>query len=63
MCPVCGKRSKRTQTFMMTVNPFNKNPDGTVRTPAEVLTAVKAKASQWQPDFTHEKCQIEETEP
>jgi len=56
-CPVCGKTATRSKTFEMTVNPFNKNPDGTVRTRREVWNAVNDKANQWEPDFTHEKCE------
>lgn len=55
-CPVCDKRVTRAQTFEMTVNPFNLNPDGTVRTPREVREAVRERAVQWEPDFRHEAC-------
>jgi len=36
-CPSCGKKN-RTRTFRAecTVNPFNKNEDGTIKTPSEV---------------------------
>ena len=30
-CPVCGKRVKRSRVFEHTVNPFNRNPDGSVK--------------------------------
>lgn len=59
-CPGCGKSVRRTQTFGMTISPFNRNPDGTQRTRAEVAAAVNAKADQWQPDFTHEACAEQE---
>lgn len=52
-CPSCGKKVTRRRTFEHTVNPFNKNPDGTVRTYAEVLAQVKAEANEWEPDFRH----------
>lgn len=55
-CPECGRRTARSHTETMTVNPFNKNPDGSVRTPAEVRLAVEAKADAWVPDFRHEVC-------
>ncbi len=55
-CPVCGKTTRRSRTFTMTVNPFNKNPDGSVRTRDEVRAAVAARADAWQPDFTHAGC-------
>lgn len=60
-CPGCAKRVVRSRTFTMTISPFNKNPDGTVRTPAEVRKACSAKAAEWQPSaedevFRHAKC-------
>ena len=58
-CPGCGKRVTRSRTFIMTVSPFNKNPDGTVRTPVEVGRAVQAEADSWRPDaelFRHARC-------
>jgi len=48
-CSGCGKKLTRTRTFTNTLSPFNKNPDGTVRTYAEVLAKVKAEGAQWQP--------------
>jgi hypothetical protein len=38
------------------VSPFNRNPDGTVRTRAQVSAAVVAESRTWQPDFTHQAC-------
>ena len=55
-CPVCGKRVRRSRTFAQTVSPFNRNPDGTVRTRAQISAAVLAERSAWVPDFTHEAC-------
>jgi len=55
-CPVCGKRVVRRKTFEHTVNPFNKNKDGSVRTFEEVLNRVNEEADNWQPDFCHDKC-------
>lgn len=59
-CPVCGKRVRRASTFENTINPFNRNPDGTVRTPQEVRANVERIADEWVPDFTHETCAREE---
>lgn len=59
-CPTCGKSTTRTQTFQATVNPFNKRPDGVVKTWAEVQTDVQAKADAWTPDpatFEHVTCE------
>lgn len=39
-CRSCGKPRRRTISYSQTVNPFNKNPDGSVKTRAEVRAAV-----------------------
>lgn len=58
-CPTCDKAVTRSRTFTMTISPFNRNPDGTIRTAAEVWAACEAKAEAWQPEpsvFEHGKC-------
>lgn len=55
-CPVCGKSSTRSRIFQHTVNPFNRRPDGTPKTYAEVSADVQAEADAWTPDFTHSTC-------
>lgn len=52
-CPNCGKTVTRSKQFWMTVNPFNRNPDGSVRTAEEIRADVNAEADAWVPDFTH----------
>jgi len=56
VCPVCGGRTTRTKKFVHTVNPYNKNPDGSIKSLQEVFADVHAEASDWDPDFTHAKC-------
>ena len=62
ICPICGKRGQRQKTITNTVNPFNRNMDGTVRTPAEVRAVVtaKAKAGEGEP-FMHASCEDRQT--
>ncbi len=43
-----GKTRTRTMTFINTINPFNKNPDGTVRNRHDVLKCVKAQGLKWK---------------
>ena len=51
-CPSCGKQNRvRTFTEEHRVNPFNKNPDGTVRTPTEVRANAYAAAKQARDKF------------
>jgi hypothetical protein len=45
---VCGKLLRRQKTFQQTINPFNKNPDGTQKTGWEVLASVRRDADAWQ---------------
>lgn len=42
-CLVCGQRVQRTRRVVQTVNPFNRNTDGTVRTLGQVRACVKAE--------------------
>lgn len=65
-CPTCGKPATRSGTFQKTVNPFNKNADGTVKTWAQVEAAVKAEAEAWNPpaeEFEHDKCKAARLAP
>jgi hypothetical protein len=60
VCPVCGKRVQRSHTFEETVNPYNRNADGTIKERAEVLASVRAKGKAWEPNFTHWNCMGEQ---
>jgi hypothetical protein len=57
-CPVCGKRMRRQKTFSQTQNPFNKNPDGTVKTRQEIYRSLGAEVKAWlaEPMPPHEAC-------
>ena len=58
-CSVCGKKVKRSKVFTHTVNPWNKNEDGGIKTYSEVARDVFKKAKDWEKseiDFTHKKC-------
>jgi hypothetical protein len=52
----CGKRLTRSKTFEMTVNPFNKNPDGTIKIREEVSRDVHRAAKEWNPIFCCDEC-------
>lgn len=55
-CDECGKKVTRQKTFTMTENPFNKNPDGTVRTYGEIVEALRVKAAEWEAKQDGELC-------
>lgn len=56
-CRVCGKPGRRSTTFYQTLNPFNKNADGTVKTRAEIESELLAKDEAWSPDLVHLRCE------
>jgi len=56
-CRVCGAKMTRSETLSQTINPFNKNPDGTPKTREQIMADLKAKAERWHPwNDIHEKC-------
>jgi hypothetical protein len=56
-CGVCGLRGRQQRTFTMTENPWNKNPDGTVRTRREIYKALREQADEWErAPFVHPGC-------
>lgn len=54
-CPCCGKPNRvRTFTVEHTVNPFNRNSDGTVKTSAEVQRDAAIEARKQRENFLKE---------
>lgn len=57
VCKVCGKRGRLQKKFSHTVNPFNKNKDGTIKNRAQVEKDVRAESDKWMREpFIHDKC-------
>ena len=52
-CAGCGKPLTRQRTFFMTLNPWNKNPDGTVRSERDIHEALGEKIAAWQAEPEH----------
>lgn len=46
-CPSCSKKVRRQTTLTMTLSPYNKNPDGTVRSARQIREALLEQAQQW----------------
>lgn len=42
-----GKRRQETKVFMQTINPFNKNADGLVKTSAEIIDELRIERDKW----------------
>ncbi len=57
-CDGCGKTAERTQVFQQTLNPFNKDADGAVKTSAQIRSEVNAQALAWQQGAVrHARCE------
>jgi len=58
-CVVCGKRCQITKEFFQTINPFNKNADGTCKDAKTIMLEEKAEAQRWLEESPkHVKCKI-----
>jgi uncharacterized metal-binding protein YceD (DUF177 family) len=47
-CSRCARSVRRSTTITHTINPFNKNADGTVKTYTEVRADVDREAATWK---------------
>lgn len=57
-CTVCGKKVRRQRTFSQTLNPFNKNEDGSVKTVPDIYQALRVQADAWKGEpETHTGCE------
>lgn len=57
-CTVCGRECTRTEKFFQTLNPFNKNADGTVKTRQDIVRELKPQVEAWEKaNPTHVKCE------
>lgn len=59
-CGKCGKKCTRTKEFMQTINPFNTNADGTVKTRSEIMVELQAAAKAYRDrneTIYHAKCE------
>lgn len=50
-----GKTKIQQKTFEQTINPFNKNPDGSIRSRQEILVELKKEIAKWQSITTKEQ--------
>lgn len=46
-CTSCGKKVRRSETFTMTVNPWNVNAAGEPASRSEIIEKLRVKASAW----------------
>jgi len=60
-CLVCGKPAIRSMTFEQTLNPWNKNADGSIKSAREIGRELLAEATAWSAEPpTHVKCESTE---
>jgi hypothetical protein len=56
-CSVCGKTAKRSEKFWQTVNPFNKNLDGSIKSSDDIRKELDAQIAGWRAlPIVHAKC-------
>lgn len=53
-CIVCGKQRKRTHEVYETLNPWNKNDDGALKTREQICESVKEKIKKVRHTFLTE---------
>lgn len=45
--PVTGKPRQQTRTFMQTVNPFNRDENGVVKSSVHIMRELEAERKAW----------------
>ena len=48
VCIKCGKKNRRSKTFYQTINPYNKNREGFVKSRAEIMVELCKEARVWR---------------
>lgn len=56
----CGRKLDRQRTFTQTINPFNRNPDGTPRNYRQVWASLGEECEAWQPEATCKNCLVDQ---
>lgn len=57
-CGKCGKKCSRSKKFWQTLNPFNTNADGSVKTRDQIMVELQAQAAKYRTQtIYHEKCE------
>lgn len=43
-----GKKRQQTKTFMQTINPYNRNTDGSCKTREQINVEIRAELNAWK---------------
>lgn len=58
VCAVCGKNAARSKKFYQTVNPYNKNKDGSLKTETQIRKEILKERTEWRGEpIVHTKCE------
>ena len=52
----CGKQLTRSRTFNQTINPYNRDKDGNVKSRNCIHVELVKEADEWQPEFVCKQC-------
>lgn len=56
-CSICGKSMKRQKRFTQTINPFNKNKNGYIKSSDEIYAEVRIEGEKWKKEpMIHDMC-------
>lgn len=57
-CQHCGKQCKVRKKFYQTLNPFNKNSKGSVKSRREIMDEINNERDKWlELPVSHKKCE------
>jgi hypothetical protein len=57
ICSICKKRATRSKYFYQTINPFNKNEDGSIKNGGDIMKEENIKADKWKEEpVYHARC-------
>lgn len=58
ICPICGKKAKRSTKVYQTLSPFNKNKNGLLKSRDEILQEITVELQDWKDDpVKHARCE------
>lgn len=58
-CHVCGGKASRSRVFYQTLNPYNTNEDGSVKTVQQIKDELRIQGNEWKATYVvrHARCE------